>query len=134
MEEQLDELERVVESLQKKGVIRRNIHPRLLAGTFIGDYFTAVFLNEFLGPELYNTESAMETTRHFLGMEWRDFPLDILSRWTGRTGFQVLQEFYATVPQKPVPGPDQETAREDVRSLLSRGPTTVDRRVVEGAL
>jgi len=52
---------------------------------------------------------------------------------TGRTGFQVLQEFYVTVTQKLVPGLDQETAREDVRSLLTWGPTTVDRRVVEGA-
>jgi hypothetical protein len=69
MEEQLGVLERVVESLQKKGLIRPNIHPRLLAGTFIGNYFTAVFLNEFLGPELYNAESAMEMTRHFLGIE-----------------------------------------------------------------
>jgi hypothetical protein len=69
MEEQLDELERVVESLQKKGVVRPNIHPRLLAGTFIGNYFTSVFLNEFLGPDLYNTESAMAMTRHFLGIE-----------------------------------------------------------------
>ena len=69
MEEQLDELERVVESLQKKGVIRPNIHPRLLAGAFVGNYFTSVFLNEFLGPELYNNESAMEMTKHFLGIE-----------------------------------------------------------------
>ena len=42
---------------------------------------------------------------------------------TGRTGFQVLQEFYVTVTQKLVPGLDQETAREDVRSLLAWGPT-----------
>jgi len=41
---------------------------------------------------------------------------------TGRTGFQVLQEFYVTVTQKLVPGLDQESAREDVRSLLSWGP------------
>jgi predicted nucleic acid-binding protein len=52
---------------------------------------------------------------------------------TGRTGFQVLQEFYVTVTQTLVPGLDKETAREDVRSLLSWGPTTVDRRIVEGA-
>lgn len=69
MEAQLDELERVIESLQKKGVVRPNMHPRLLAGTFVGNYFTAVFLNEFLGPELYNTASAMEMTKHFLGID-----------------------------------------------------------------
>lgn len=69
MEVQLDELEGVIESLQKQGVIRPNIHPRLVAGTFVGNYFTAVFLNEFLGPGLYNAESAMEMTKHFLGVE-----------------------------------------------------------------
>jgi len=56
--------------------------------------------------------------------------------WTTRTGctsFQVLQEFYVTVTRKLVPGLDQETAREDVRSLLTWGPTTVDRRVIEDA-
>jgi predicted nucleic acid-binding protein len=52
---------------------------------------------------------------------------------TGRTSFQVLQEFYVTVTQKIVPGLDHEAARQDVRSLLAWGPTTVDRRVVEGA-
>jgi len=69
MEAQLDELERVIESLQKKGLVRSNIHPRLVAGVFIGNYFTAVFLNEFIGPELYNTDSAMEMTKHFLGID-----------------------------------------------------------------
>jgi AcrR family transcriptional regulator len=69
MEAQMDELEGVIESLQKKGVIRHAMHPRLLAGTFVGNYFTAVFLNEFLGSELYNPESAMEMTKHFLGVD-----------------------------------------------------------------
>jgi len=44
------------------------VHPRLLAGAFVGQYFTAVFLNEFLGPELYNRETAMDMTRFFLGI------------------------------------------------------------------
>ena len=45
------------------------MHPRLLAGVFVGNYFTAVFLNEFLGPGLYNAETAMEMTKHFLGID-----------------------------------------------------------------
>ena len=73
MEDQLDELEGVIESLQKKGLIRPGMHPRLLAGMFVGNYFTAVFLNEFLGPELYNAESAMEMTNHFLGDRLKRF-------------------------------------------------------------
>jgi hypothetical protein len=67
--EQLNEVERVINSLQKKGLIRLDMHPRLIAGMFVGSYFTAVFLNEFLGPELYNAETAMEMTKHFLRID-----------------------------------------------------------------
>jgi AcrR family transcriptional regulator len=66
---QLNEIERVIGSLQQKGVVRTDMHPRLLAGVFIGQYFTAVFLNEFLGPELYDTETAVRMTRQFLGID-----------------------------------------------------------------
>jgi len=66
--EQLNKVEKIFEALQKKGEIRHGMHPRLLAGAFIGQYFTAVFLNEFLGPELYNRETSMDLTRHFWGI------------------------------------------------------------------
>lgn len=69
VEEQMKEICRVIESLQTKGLIRSRIHPRLLAGAFVGNYFTTVFMNEFLGPELFNTESAMEMTKQFLGVD-----------------------------------------------------------------
>jgi AcrR family transcriptional regulator len=68
VEGQLSDIERVIGSLQKKGVIRLDIPPRVLAGAFIGQYFTAVFLNEFLGPERYDTETAMRMTDRFLGI------------------------------------------------------------------
>lgn len=69
VEERLNEMERVIESMQKKGVIKNNQHPRLLAGVMVGNYFIAVFLNEFLGPELYNVETALELTKYFLGID-----------------------------------------------------------------
>ena len=68
-EVQLNEVEGVIESLQKKGVIQIDMHPRLLAGAFVGHYFTAVFMNEFLPPAIYNTETAMEMTKSFLGID-----------------------------------------------------------------
>ena len=68
VEMQLNEVERVIASLQKKGVIRVDMQPRLLAGMFVGHYFTSVFMNEFLGPKLYNTETAMEMAERFLGI------------------------------------------------------------------
>ena len=52
---------------------------------------------------------------------------------TGRLSFQVLQEFYVTVTDKLTPGLDHETARLDVRLLLSWQPVPVDARVIEGA-
>jgi predicted nucleic acid-binding protein len=52
---------------------------------------------------------------------------------TGRSSFQVLQEFYITVVDKLHPGLDAESARYDVRALLAWQPMPVDARVVEGA-
>lgn len=49
----------------------------------------------------------------------------------GRTGFQVLQEFYVTVTQKLRPGLDRETAREEVRHLLAWRPSAITRIVME---
>jgi AcrR family transcriptional regulator len=69
VEEQMNEIGKVIASLQEKGLIRSKIHPRLLAGAFVGNYFSAVFLNEFLGPDLFNAESAMAMTRQFLGID-----------------------------------------------------------------
>ena len=69
VQERLNELEKVIGSMQGKGVIRLDTHPRVIAGALIAQYFTAVFLNEFLGPELYNAETAMALTRSFLGMD-----------------------------------------------------------------
>ena len=51
----------------------------------------------------------------------------------GRVSFQVLQEFYVTVTRKLDPGLDIETARRDVRLLLSWEPVQVDVHVIEGA-
>jgi predicted nucleic acid-binding protein len=48
---------------------------------------------------------------------------------SGRLGFQVLQEFYITVTEKLKPGLDRESAREDIRALLSWKPISVDHRV-----
>ncbi len=55
------------------------------------------------------------------------------ARRIGRLSFQVLQEYYVTVTAKLSPGLDSESARSDVRSLLSWHPITIDRRVMEGA-
>ena len=52
---------------------------------------------------------------------------------TGRLSYQVLQEFYITVTEKLDPGLDRESARKDIRSLLSWRPIAVDNRVFDGA-
>jgi predicted nucleic acid-binding protein len=54
-------------------------------------------------------------------------------RHIGNLSFQVLQEFYITVTDKLDPGLDVETARRDVRSLLSWKPSNIDADIIEGA-
>ena len=56
--------------------------------------------------------------------------------WTtrqGRLSYQVLKEFYVTVTEKLDPGLDRESARREVRSLLSWRPVPIDTRILEGA-
>ena len=69
VEDRLNEMEKVIRSMQAAGVVKHDTNPRLIAGVLISQYFTAVFLNEFLGPELYNAETAMDLTRQFLGID-----------------------------------------------------------------
>jgi AcrR family transcriptional regulator len=60
VEQRLRETEKVIQALQEKGTIKSSMHPRVLAGLFVGQYFTMVFMNEFLGPDLFNPDTAME--------------------------------------------------------------------------
>lgn len=56
--------------------------------------------------------------------------------WTtrqGRLSYQVLQEFYVTVTEKLDPGFDRQRARQDVLSLASWRPVTIDARVLQAA-
>lgn len=51
----------------------------------------------------------------------------------GRLSYQVLNEFYVTVTQKLQPGMDAQSAREDVRDLLSWRPISLNTDVLEEA-
>jgi predicted nucleic acid-binding protein len=79
---------------------------------------------------LVYTRDASEPRKQKQAMSW------MAHLWSARKGylsFQVLQEFYATVTGKLQPGLDHQTARDDVRYLLSWHPIPVDTRVVEAA-
>lgn len=65
----LDETEAIIRSLKKKRTVKSSIHPRVLAGVFIGQYFTNVFLNEFLGPDLFSPEVIARLTASFLEID-----------------------------------------------------------------
>ncbi len=52
---------------------------------------------------------------------------------TGRLSFQVLQEFYVTVTARLKPGLDIDTARSDVRLLLTWKPVLTDHQILEKA-
>lgn len=54
-------------------------------------------------------------------------------RRAGRLSSQVLQEYYVTVTANLQPGLDPETARNDVRGLLTWAPFAVDAVTIEDA-
>jgi AcrR family transcriptional regulator len=66
VQNRIDTIEKVIKALQEGNVIKADIHPRVLAGVFVGSYFTMVFLNEFLGPELVNAQTAIDLTENLL--------------------------------------------------------------------
>jgi len=67
--ERLDEAENAIISLKKKNVIKSDIDSRVLSGIFIGQYFSTVFLSEFLKPELLNAEIAMELVKSLMKID-----------------------------------------------------------------
>jgi TetR/AcrR family fatty acid metabolism transcriptional regulator len=69
VEQRIDTIEKVIRSLQENGSVKTGIHPRVLAGVFVGSYFTTVFLNEFLGPDLLSAETAVDLTKNLLRSE-----------------------------------------------------------------
>jgi predicted nucleic acid-binding protein len=79
---------------------------------------------------LVYARDASEPRKHERAMAWMSHLWDMR---VGRLSFQVLQEFYVTVTDKLTPGLDPETARRDVRLLLSWKPIHVDSRVLEDA-
>src|SRR5262249_20913233 len=52
---------------------------------------------------------------------------------SGRVSMQVLQEFYVNATQKLKPGLDRQSAREEVRDLMTWNPIPIDGRMIEGA-
>lgn len=67
--ERIAEAEKVIGDLQARGVIKVKAHPRVLAATYIGQYFTMVFLNEFVDPGLFTAEVADEMTRAWMRID-----------------------------------------------------------------
>jgi predicted nucleic acid-binding protein len=52
---------------------------------------------------------------------------------SGRTSYQVLQEYYVTVTRKFSPGLSITDARDDVRALQTWNPCVIEKNVVDGA-
>jgi len=52
---------------------------------------------------------------------------------SGRVSMQVLQEFYVNATQKLKPGLDRQSAREEIRDLMTWSPVPIDERLIEGA-
>lgn len=67
--ERIVETERVIRELQAKGVVKTLVDPKVLSAIFVGQYFTMVFLREFVDPELFNEATGVELTKTFLRID-----------------------------------------------------------------
>jgi predicted nucleic acid-binding protein len=76
------------------------------------------------------SRDASEPRKQEQAMAWMAY---LWKHRSDHLSFQVLQEFYVMVTAKLDPGLDRETARRDVRFLLSWQPSPVDDRVIEDA-
>jgi len=74
---------------------------------------------------LYAVDRA-DAHKHRVAREWR---AELWKRRLGRTGFQVLQEFFVNVTQKALAS--RQDARAEVRDLLSWSPVPVSAVTLE---
>jgi len=69
----IDEMEKAIAEMRKKGTLRKgifpDIHPRMLAGLLISQYFSMIFLNEFMSPDLFNAETAIHLVKEMMGID-----------------------------------------------------------------
>jgi len=66
VDSRINDTEKIIGAMQKKGTIKSSIHPRVLAGIFIGQYFSVVFLSEFVKPELLNEDIVLELVNNVM--------------------------------------------------------------------
>ena len=66
---QIDDTEKAIKSMQKAKVIKSDLHSRVLAVVFIAQYFTMVFLKEFVEPEHFKVETVKELAKSFLKID-----------------------------------------------------------------
>lgn len=67
--ERFDEAEMAINLLKGKNVVKSKVDSRVLAGVFIGQYFSAVLLSEFTEPESLNADVAMEIVKNILKID-----------------------------------------------------------------
>lgn len=79
---------------------------------------------------LVYARDAGETRRQPLAQAWLEW---LWTEQLGRTGMQVLSEYYVTVTRKLKPGLSEEQAWDDVEALLHWQPQAVDRATMQRA-
>lgn len=88
-----------------------------MSGNVFVDTNVFVYARDLTDPD--RQQRAEEWLKHL----WRD--------GTGRTGVQVLNEYFVTVTRKLEPGFPREEAWADVQDLLAWEPRALDRTVME---
>lgn len=69
IEDSLNEAEKAFIAIKEKGEMKSDLHPRILAGVFLAQYFTTVFLQEFMPPEIFNEETALKLANSVMMIE-----------------------------------------------------------------
>lgn len=77
---------------------------------------------------LVHARDAGESQRQPLARGWLEW---LWAERLGRTGMQVLSEYYVTVTRKLKPGLSEERAWDDVEALMQWHPQPVDRATME---
>ncbi|MBU2549342.1 MAG: TetR/AcrR family transcriptional regulator [Proteobacteria bacterium] len=66
MERSIQSISRVIDSAIGKGLLRSQVDSRFLASLFVGNYFLAIAVKEFIPPEQFNGDSFFEPVRMIL--------------------------------------------------------------------
>ncbi len=65
----VESAENAIIGMKNKGVVKSDLPPRLLAGMFISQYFSMVFVNEFVGKEYLTPDTIIRMAKNLMKID-----------------------------------------------------------------